>query len=57
MKTGSHAEYAVKRTNDHLLRFTRLYNDIRRNTVDEGWLRTIEYADNIFPEIDYRHYA
>jgi 1,4-alpha-glucan branching enzyme len=57
MKTGSHAEYAVKRTNDHLLRFTRLYNDIRGNTVDESWLRTIEYADNIFPEIDYSHYA
>jgi len=57
MKTGSHAEYAVKRTNDHLLRFTRLYNDIRANTVDEGWLGTIEYADNIFPDINYRHYA
>lgn len=57
MKTGSHAEYAVKRTNGHLLRFTRLYNDIRGNTVDESWLRTIEYVDNIFPEIDHRHYA
>jgi len=57
MKTGSHAEYAVKRTNDHLLRFTRLYNDIRTNRVDEDWLNTIECADNIFPDIDYRHYA
>ena len=57
MKTGSHAEYAVKRTNDHVLRFTRLYNDIRGNTIDEGWLRAIECADNIFPDIDYRHYA
>jgi len=25
MKTGSHVEYAVKRTQDHVLRFTRLY--------------------------------
>ncbi len=57
MKTGSHAEYAIKRTNDHLLRFTRLYNDIRANTVDESWLGAIEYADNIFPDINYRHYA
>ena len=57
MKTGSHAEYAIKRTNDHLLRFTRLYNDIRGNTIDEGWLGTIEYVDNIFPDIDYHHYA
>ncbi len=57
MKTGSHVEYAVKRTKDHLLRFTRLHDDIRGNRVDEAWLRTIEYADNIFPDIDYGVYA
>ena len=57
MKTGSHLEYAVKRTQDHVLRFTRLYDDIRANRIDEEWLRDIEYKDNLFPEIDYRAYA
>ena len=57
IKTGSHVEYAVKRTKDHLLRFTRLYDDIRGNRVDEAWLSTIEYMDNIFPDIDYGVYA
>jgi 1,4-alpha-glucan branching enzyme len=57
MKTGSHVEYAVKRTQDHVLRFTRLYDDIRAGRVDEEWLREIEYQDNLFPEIDYRVYA
>jgi 1,4-alpha-glucan branching enzyme len=57
MKTGSHVEYAVKRTQDHLLRFTRLYDDIRGSRIDEGWLDDIEYADNIFPDLDYRVYA
>ncbi|MFA4842567.1 MAG: 1,4-alpha-glucan branching protein domain-containing protein [Candidatus Omnitrophota bacterium] len=54
MGTGTHTSYAVKRTKDHLLRFTRLYEDIKGNSVDEGWLADIEYKDNIFPEIDYR---
>ncbi len=57
MKTGSHVEYAVKRTKEHILRFTRLYDDIRANNIDERWLADIEYRDNIFPDIDYRIYA
>jgi 1,4-alpha-glucan branching enzyme len=57
MKTGSHVEYAVKRTQDHLLRFTRLYDDINANRIDEAWLSDIEYCDNLFPRIDYRVYA
>ena len=54
MGTGTHTSYAVKRTKDHLLRFTRLYEDIKSNSIDEGWLSDIEYKDNIFPGIDYR---
>ncbi|MDD5079485.1 MAG: DUF1957 domain-containing protein [Candidatus Omnitrophica bacterium] len=52
--TGTHISYAVKRTKEHLLRFTRLYEDIRSNSIDEEWLGEIEYSDNIFPDIDYR---
>ena len=54
MGTGTHTSYAVKRTKDHLLRFTRLYEDIKANSIDEDWLADIEYKDNIFPNIDYR---
>lgn len=57
MKTGSHVEYAVKRTKEHILRFTRLYDNIKSNDIDERWLGDIEYQDNIFPNIDYRIYA
>jgi 1,4-alpha-glucan branching enzyme len=57
MKTGTMVEYAVKRTRDHLDRFTKLYWDIRENKTDEQWLRDIEHKDNIFPQIDYRIYA
>ena len=54
MGTGTHTSYAVKRTKDHLLRFNRLYEDIKSNCVDLNWLSDIESKDNIFPEIDYR---
>jgi 1,4-alpha-glucan branching enzyme len=57
LKTGSHVEYAVRRTKEHVLRFTRLYDDIKGNHIDEGRLEDIEYKDNIFPDIDYRVYA
>lgn len=57
MKAGSHVEYAIGRTKEHVLRFTRLYQDIKGDCVDEGWLADIEYRDNIFPHIDYRVYA
>lgn len=54
MATGTHTAYAVKRTKEHLLRFTGLYEQIKSNSIDENWLCGIESQDNIFPEIDYR---
>jgi 1,4-alpha-glucan branching enzyme len=54
MAVGTHTSYAVNRTKEHLLRFTRLYENIKSNSIDEAWLSDIEYKDNIFPEIDYR---
>lgn len=52
--TGTHVSYAQKRTKEHLLRFNRLYENIKSNQIDEGWLSDMEWKDNIFPEIDYR---
>ena len=57
MTSGTMVEYALKRTRDHLHRFTRLYNDIQNQSVDEGWLTDIEKKDNLFPEINFRVYA
>lgn len=52
--TGTHVSYAIKRHKDHILRFTKLYEDIQANNIDEAWLRDVESKDNIFPDIDYR---
>ncbi len=57
MKTGTHTSYAVKRTKDHLERFTRLWEQTNKNSIDTGYLESIESIDNIFPEINYEVYA
>jgi 1,4-alpha-glucan branching enzyme len=57
MKTGTMVDYAIRRTKEHVLRFTRLHDQIRAGRIDEGWLAHVESRDNLFPEIDYRVYA
>jgi len=54
--TGTMVPYAVKRFKDHIHRFTRLYEMIQGNQIDEGWLAYVESLDTIFQEIDYRVY-
>ena len=56
MFTGTMVGYAEKKIRDHLNRLYKLYFEIKENRVDEGWLKEIEYRDNIFPEMDYRVY-
>jgi 1,4-alpha-glucan branching enzyme len=55
--TGTMVQYAVKRFKDHIHRFTRLYEMILGNAIDEGWLADVESKDTIFQEIDYRVYV
>ncbi len=57
MKTGTARDYATKRSKDHLLRFTRLYDMIRCNDIDGKFLANCEWRDNIFPNLDWRYYA
>ncbi|MBI3315806.1 MAG: DUF1957 domain-containing protein [Candidatus Omnitrophica bacterium] len=57
MKTGAHSAYAVKRTRDHLERFTALWDQVQKKSIDTRALESIESMDNIFPDIDYRVYA
>jgi 1,4-alpha-glucan branching enzyme len=54
MGTGTHTEYALRRTKDHLSRFNRLYAEIKSNSLNPDWLSDLEYKDNIFPGIDYK---
>ncbi len=57
MKTGTARAYATKRTKDHILRFTRLYDQIKACHIDENFLANCEWRDNLFANLNWRLYA
>jgi 1,4-alpha-glucan branching enzyme len=57
MKTGTARDYAVRRTEAHIHRFTRLYEQAEGGVRDEAFLANCEARDNIFPNINWRYYA
>jgi 1,4-alpha-glucan branching enzyme len=56
MKTGTAVEYATRRTKDHLLRFTRLHEMLESGIPDEPLLEACEERDNLFPNVNWKHY-
>ena len=57
---GTMVDYAKKRIKDHIGRFTKLYDGLLENYIDENYiafLEDLEEKDCIFPEIDYRIYG
>lgn len=56
MKTNTMVPYAHKRIKQHLNRFTKLYNDIKNNSIDPDWLAEVEWRDNIFADMDCAKY-
>jgi 1,4-alpha-glucan branching enzyme len=57
MKTGTAKNYAAKQTRDHILRFTRLHEQIQAGAIDEAFLENCEWRDNIFPNLNWHYYA
>jgi 1,4-alpha-glucan branching enzyme len=57
MKTGTMVDYARERTRVHVNNFHHLYEQIKRNEIDEPWLAEVERRHNLFPDMDYRLYA
>lgn len=57
MNSGTMVEYAVKRTKEHIWRFTKIYEDIKNLRLDMGFISELESKDNIFSSIDYRIYS
>ncbi|MEI6127285.1 MAG: 1,4-alpha-glucan branching protein domain-containing protein [Pseudomonadota bacterium] len=57
MKTGTTIAYARSRIRDHLARFHYLAKSIDVKKIDELRLSALETMDDIFPDIDYRHFC
>ncbi len=53
---GTMVDYAKKRIKDHIGRFTKLYNQIKNDEIDEEFLDDISKKDCVFPDIDYMLY-
>lgn len=56
IKHNTTVNYAIKRINKHLDNFSKLYESITKDRINESWLRKIEDIDNIFPNINYAVY-
>src|SRR5256712_2355419 len=53
IKTGTMVDYAVRRTREHLLRFSKLYDQLKSGGVHEMWLAWVAGGGNLVREIDY----
>jgi 1,4-alpha-glucan branching enzyme len=56
LRAGTSPEYARRRVKDHLLRFIALHEQLTLTKVDENWLTEVESRDNLFPDVDWRHW-
>ena len=56
MKTGTAVDYATRRTKDHILRFNKLHEILESGEPNEALLSACEARDNIFPNLDWKHY-
>ncbi len=57
MKANTMAEYAIRRTREHIFRFNSLSSMMEKEKIDESWLAKIESHDNIFKDLDYMVYS
>jgi 1,4-alpha-glucan branching enzyme len=53
---GTARDYATRRTLDHLDRFERLHDEFARDDVDLACLTESEERDNLFPNLNWRHF-
>ena len=54
---GTMVDYAKTRIKTYIGRFTKLYSQIRKNEIDENFLKDIQEKDCVFPDIDYHIYT
>jgi 1,4-alpha-glucan branching enzyme len=53
---GTMVDYAKKRIKDHIGRFSKLYEQIKTNSLNVDFLKDVCDKDDIFPDIDYMIY-
>lgn len=56
LRTGTSPDYARKRVEEHLVRFTRLHEQLSNGAIDELALGAMEASDNLFPGLNWRYW-
>ncbi len=56
IKNATAREYATARTREHLARFDRLHADLEKGGADDTFLCDCEWRDNLFANLNWRHY-
>jgi 1,4-alpha-glucan branching enzyme len=58
MMTDAHtAAYGHERFREHMVNFIGLYRQIHAGAIDAQWLARLREKNNIFPDLDIRHFA
>lgn len=53
---GTSSQYARCRVEQHLTRFLALHEQLTTREIDPAWLERVERQDNIFPQVQWRHW-
>ncbi len=56
LRTGTSPEYARERVKSHLLRFSRLYEQIMAGRIEAEMLAEVEDEDNLFEGLNWRYW-
>lgn len=56
IRNGTARDYATRRVEMHVGRFERLYQQLRDGTIDPMFLSECEERDNLFPDLEWRHF-
>ena len=57
LRADTSPAYARRRVKDHILRFLSLHDQLTNGAgINEVWLAEVESRDNVFPDIDWRHW-
>ncbi len=57
LRTNTSPDYARKRVEGHLLRFTAIHHQLGLGQIDEAALAKMEASDNLFPDLKVSYWA
>ncbi len=57
LRTGTNPDYARRRVKEHILRFIKIFEQLRGGQIDEAWLADLEHTDNLFVNVESNYWS